>query len=198
MPKVSDEHRAAMRERIQSAALACVARNGFSNVSMADIIAEAGLSAGAVYVYYRSKEELVVDVGRRVFQERMTVLEQLGDREPMPAPAEAVPALMLSLIETEFFPGVAVQVWGEAVRNDSLGEIGRRILDEIGGHIEAYLVLWLSSARGLGPADAAAEGQRLAPAVMGIIQGFAVQCALRGREFAGLYVESARALLTRL
>ncbi|WP_369047126.1 TetR/AcrR family transcriptional regulator [Sinomonas sp. P10A9] len=198
MPKVSDEHRAAMRERIQSAALACVAHKGFSNVSMADIIAEAGLSAGAVYVYYRSKEELVVDVGRRVFQERMTALERLRDQDPMPAPAEAIPALMLGLIETEFFPGVAVQVWGEAVRNDSLSEIGRGILDEIGGHIEAYLALWLSSARGLDRAEAAAEGRRLAPAVMGIIQGFAIQSALRGHEFAGYYIDSARALLASL
>ncbi|WP_235781138.1 TetR/AcrR family transcriptional regulator [Sinomonas notoginsengisoli] len=198
MPKVSQEHRAAMRGRIQSAAIACVARKGFSNVSMADIIAEAGLSAGAVYVYYRSKEELVVDVGRRVFEERMTALERLGALDPVPHPSEAVPALMEGLMQTDFFPGVAVQVWGEAVRNDGLGKVAKTILDEIAAHIESYLRAWLAKSHGLTTDEAATEGRRLAPAVMGVIQGFAVQTALRGEGALERYIDSTRALLAPL
>jgi AcrR family transcriptional regulator len=198
MPKVSEEHRTAMRERIQAAALACVADKGFSNVSMADIIAAAGLSAGAVYVYYRSKEELVVDVGRRVFGERMTALEQLGGHDPVPPPAEAVTALMSGLASTDFFPGVAVQVWGEAVRNDELGAIARDIIAQIRAHIEHYLTAWLAASRGRAADAAASEARRLAPAVMGLIQGFAVQAALGGPGIEAQYVESARALLASL
>ncbi|WP_347110992.1 TetR/AcrR family transcriptional regulator [Paenarthrobacter sp. S56] len=133
MPKVSEQHKVAMRERIQHAALACVAEKGFSNVSMGDIIAEAGLSAGAVYVYYRGKEELIVDVGRRVFAERMAALEGLGGQESVPPPEQAIVALMTGLLQMDFFPGVAVQVWGEAVRNDRLGEVARSILVQIRG-----------------------------------------------------------------
>lgn len=198
MPKVSEEHRAAMRERIQSAAIACVSRKGFSNTSMADIIAEAGLSAGAVYVYYRSKEELVVDVGRRVFEERMAVLEQLGQLEAVPHPAEAIPALMHGLMGAEFFPRVAVQVWGEAAANEGLMEIARGILDQIGGHIEHYLALWLVNARGTNVDEAAGRARTLAPAVMGVIQGGAVQAALRGEGAFEPYVDSVRALLAPL
>jgi AcrR family transcriptional regulator len=196
MPKVSEEHRVAMRERIQRAALACVAEKGFSNVSMADIIAEAGLSAGAVYVYYRGKEELIVDVGRRVFGERMSALERLGQQEPVPPPAEVVTALMAGLTQTDFFPGVAVQVWGEAIRNEKLSAIALEVIGQIRGYIESYLEAWLLATRP--PAEAASQARRLAPAVMGLIQGYAIQTALGGEGVESAYLESARTLLSAL
>ncbi|WP_285243358.1 TetR/AcrR family transcriptional regulator [Pseudarthrobacter sp. fls2-241-R2A-127] len=193
MPKVSEKHRVAMRERIQQAALACVAEKGFSNVSMGDIIAEAGLSAGAVYVYYRSKEELIVDAGQRVFAERMAALEGLGGEGAVLPPEQAIVELMTGLMQMDFFPGVAVQVWGEAVRNDRMGEVARSILAQIRGHIETYLEAWLRVSR---PAeDAQGKARLLAPAVMGLIQGCAVQCALAGEDVEAAYLESARTLL---
>ena len=194
MPKVSEEHRVAMRERIQRAALVCVAEKGFSNVSMADIISEAGLSAGAVYVYYRSKEELIVDAGRRVFAERMEALEGLGGRDSVPPPDQAIASFMTGLMQMDFFPGVAVQVWGEAVRNDRLGEVARSILAETRGHIENYLEAWLRASRPT--EDAKSQARILAPAVMGLMQGYAIQSALAGEDAQSKYLESARTLLS--
>ena len=55
MPKVSEEYRTARRSEIARAALRCFARKGFDATSMADIIAESGLSAGAIYGHYKSK-----------------------------------------------------------------------------------------------------------------------------------------------
>ena len=49
MPKVSEQHREARRDQIVDAALRCFSRKGFQRTSMADIIAESGLSAGAIY-----------------------------------------------------------------------------------------------------------------------------------------------------
>ncbi|MFF1882251.1 TetR/AcrR family transcriptional regulator [Pseudarthrobacter sp. NPDC058196] len=196
MPKVSEEHRLAMRERIQQAALECVAEKGFSNVSMGDIIAAAGLSAGAVYVYYRSKEELIVDAGRRVFAERMGALEGLDGHGSVPPPDQAIVALMAGLMRMDFFPGVAVQVWGEAVRNERLGEVARSILNQIRGHIETYLEAWMRASR---PSeDAELQARRLAPAVMGLIQGCAIQSALAGEDAETAYLDSARTLLAAL
>src|ERR1700712_2984884 len=59
MPKVTEEHRDARRREIITAAIRLFARQGFQATSMADIIAESGLSAGAIYGYYKSKDELV-------------------------------------------------------------------------------------------------------------------------------------------
>lgn len=60
MPKRDPEHMNAQRERIIMAAIACIARKGVEGTSMADIWKEAGLSAGALYVHFKNKGDLVV------------------------------------------------------------------------------------------------------------------------------------------
>ena len=59
MPRVSEEHVTARREQILEAARACFRRNGLHNTSMQDRIHEAGLSVGAVYRYFKSKDEII-------------------------------------------------------------------------------------------------------------------------------------------
>lgn len=198
MPKVSAEHREAMRRRIQDAALACVARKGFAAASMADIVAEAGLSAGAVYVYYKGKEQLTVDVGRRVLEERLAVLEVVGEADPVPPPHDVIPEIMAGLPKTEFFPGIALQVWGEAVHSAELAGVAQSIIAEVTGYIATYLRSWLASSRGLEHAAASAEAARLAPAIVGLVQGYIVQFAFAGGDIEERYLESVRALLAGL
>ena len=67
MPKVTEAHRESRREQILLAAWKCFSRNGFHSTSMADVIKEAGLSAGAVYLYFKSKDEIIVAVASQVF-----------------------------------------------------------------------------------------------------------------------------------
>lgn len=58
MPRLTPERRLRQRERIIDAARLCYVRKGFQATTMADIIREAGLSAGAVYGYFSSKHDL--------------------------------------------------------------------------------------------------------------------------------------------
>jgi AcrR family transcriptional regulator len=53
-PDVSAERRA----QIIEAALACFTRKGYVNTTMDDIVAESGLSKGAIYWYFKSKDGL--------------------------------------------------------------------------------------------------------------------------------------------
>ena len=62
MPKVTEEHVAARRRQILSAALRCFARQGFHRTTMQDIFREADLSPGAVYSYFGSKDELIAAI----------------------------------------------------------------------------------------------------------------------------------------
>ena len=62
MPRRSEEYRARRREQIIEAAVNCFARRGLHHTTMADIIAEAGLSAGAVYCYFASKNEIITAI----------------------------------------------------------------------------------------------------------------------------------------
>ena len=66
MPRVSDEYLEQRRRQILDAAQRCFARKGFHETSMQDVFRESGLSAGAVYRYFKSKNELVVSAGASV------------------------------------------------------------------------------------------------------------------------------------
>ena len=59
MPKMSDAHLEARRQQILDAAEACFSRQGFHHTSMQTICSEAGLSPGAVYRYFSSKEDII-------------------------------------------------------------------------------------------------------------------------------------------
>jgi AcrR family transcriptional regulator len=59
LPKVSEAHRHNRRRQILDAAIDCFARRGFQRTSMEDIIRESELSAGAIYLYFRSKDDII-------------------------------------------------------------------------------------------------------------------------------------------
>lgn len=59
MPKVTQAHRDARRQQIVAAARAAFAEKGFAQTSTGDIIARSGLSNGAVYTYFGSKNDIV-------------------------------------------------------------------------------------------------------------------------------------------
>lgn len=62
MPKLSSEEMDKRRGRIVAAARVCFSRDGFSDCSMDEICEQAGLSKGAVYNHFASKEELIYAV----------------------------------------------------------------------------------------------------------------------------------------
>ncbi|GEC99554.1 hypothetical protein KVA01_17090 [Kocuria varians] len=198
VPKVSEEHREQMRRRIQDAALMCIGRKGFSGVSMADIIAESGLSAGAVYVYYKGKDELFLDASRGVMRDRLGMLEGLREQRPLPHPARALAYVVQDIPQRGTFPGLPVQVWGEAVRRPEMQGAALAILKEARAQLSAYLRAWLAAERGLPESDAAALAERLAPAFIGIVQGYMVQVSLSPDPDVthDRYVEAVEALLS--
>src|SRR5215831_9896437 len=60
MPKIAEAARAARRDQIAGAALACFARAGYHATTMADVAAQAGVSKGTPYLYFDSKQALFI------------------------------------------------------------------------------------------------------------------------------------------
>lgn len=71
-----------MRAKIQIAALTLFNREGFENVSVEEIAQTVGCSVGNIYHYFKSKDELAIQVTQMV-DEAYTALEEeyLTDRE---------------------------------------------------------------------------------------------------------------------
>jgi TetR/AcrR family transcriptional regulator, repressor for uid operon len=58
VPRIAETARAARRDQILAAGLACFARSGYHTTTMADVAAKAGVSKGTPYLYFDSKQAL--------------------------------------------------------------------------------------------------------------------------------------------
>ena len=58
MPKVSEEHKSKVKEKIIKAAIKNFSKTGFANTKMDDIAKTADVSKGTLYLYFQSKEDL--------------------------------------------------------------------------------------------------------------------------------------------
>ena len=65
MPRISEERRAERREQILEGARRCFAENGYEGATVAKLEAEIGLSRGAIFNYFSSKDELFLELAQR-------------------------------------------------------------------------------------------------------------------------------------
>lgn len=198
MPKVTDEHRQAMRLRIQDAAIACFVRKGFSRASMADIIAEADLSAGAVYVYYSSKAQLTIAVGQRIMEQRVAELDDFSSATEVPPPHDVLPKLFESFLGDHPSASLVPQVWGEAAHDREFAKIAAKIFDALNTRIAGYLSAYFHRAQGVDMDTARVRAEQMAPAILAMLQGSIIQISIVGKESRSRVAEAIEALLANV
>src|SRR3990172_676413 len=79
MPKVTQAHIDARRQQILDAARACFGRRGFHQTTTQEICREAGLSPGALYGYFRSKEEIIEAMGEETRRRNAALIETIKE-----------------------------------------------------------------------------------------------------------------------
>ena len=62
MPKISDERKTERREQILASARGCFAEHGYQGATVARLEEATGLSRGAIFNYFGSKEELFIEL----------------------------------------------------------------------------------------------------------------------------------------
>jgi AcrR family transcriptional regulator len=125
MPKITEAKRESRRQQILDAALTCFSRDGFHATTTADIVRESGVSQGTLYLYFATKDDIVVALADDRHQ-REAFLNALAQSEPDPVHGLF---LMIELygkslgdprrIETG---RVGIQGWAEALRNPRIHE----------------------------------------------------------------------------
>lgn len=123
MPKVSQDHRERRRREILDAALKCFARHGYHQTTMDAIVAESGLSKGAIYQYFEGKEDVFRALRRLQLEELRQRLERAftgggGMRERLERGAKE----FLSTLKAEYgdLGRVELEFWSEAPRRPDL------------------------------------------------------------------------------
>ena len=196
MPRVSEDHLTARREQILAAARACFLRKGLHNTSMQDLIREAGLSVGAVYRYFKSKNEIISAIAESVAGALTAYLDDLARQEPRVPIGEAM-SLVLDVVDVQIGPDgnfpIALQVWAEATRDPAIGEIVRLRYD---GMRTAFATM-VRRAVEAGELPPDADVEAVASALFGMIPGFALQRLLVGYPDKETYLRGVRTLLNR-
>jgi len=197
VPRVSEEYRTRRRDEIAEAALRVFRRKGFTATSMAEIIAESGLSAGAIYGYYDSKTAIVHDVAARVVGGRIADVERVAERDPLPPPSELVGVLLRGAVREIGSTGILVQLWGEAVTDPRMLGFAADVLVQLRTVFAGYVARWHEQEHGLDPQDAAALGAEQAPLFLAACQGFILQSALLDDFDADAYLDDVTRHLPR-
>lgn len=177
MPKVTEAYREARRDEIIAAALRRFAANGFQRTSMADIIAESGLSAGAIYGHFAGKKELFAAVAGRVLDSRRGEL-QARRLEGSPLSPGQVMATLIDGMRREPFSGVLIQLWAEAAIDEDMREPVHEVLTTVRATVETAFAEWAAAEAGRVDGDPREWAARLTPVALGLMPGFMVQRAI--------------------
>ena len=193
MPRVSEQHLEQRRRQIIDAARRCFIRKGFHQTSMQDIFREAGLSAGAVYRYFRSKNDIIRVIATE-HQSRIThELETVLSADPLPPLHEIVGRFAEHIQEALAEDGilrVAPQGWAEATYNPELGEV-------VGDLIADTRSWWAKIAtrmRDAGRLPADADPQAVGATLVCLVPGFVLQRLVTGDVDAATFRDGIRAL----
>src|SRR5215469_5767725 len=121
MPKITDAQKESRRQQILAAALCCFSRDGFHATTTADIVRESGVSQGTLYLYFATKEDVIVALAddRRQAEAFVNALAQ-SEHDPAKGLALLLELYGRSLADPkrEERRRVGVQGWAEALRND--------------------------------------------------------------------------------
>ena len=173
MPKVSPEHRARQRDRILDAAAQCFARKGFRATSMADIVAEADSSPGAIYRYFSGKAEIVAAIADQRHAHEALLAEGISAGGGIEA---ALHQLIDGYVEWLKDPAertrrlLTVQIWAEALHDPDLASTLSR-----GAPQRQLIAAALRSAEGM---PDGLDPDAVARVMMAIVQGLVLQLAL--------------------
>jgi TetR/AcrR family transcriptional regulator, transcriptional repressor of aconitase len=176
MPKVSAQYRDERRAHILAAARRCFVRDGFHQTSMQDLVREAGVSSGAVYRYFASKDAMIVAIAEENLDQIVAIVRESVAHGADPGAALAAALEFASSRHSEDgFAAIALMVWSEALRNPELAERLRESFDEAGAALA-------ETVRAGSPTGAELAPDVLAKTLLCVLPGYLLQVAILGAD----------------
>jgi AcrR family transcriptional regulator len=176
LPKISEKRRQSRRQEVLDAALACFSENGFHQTGMADIVARSGMSHGAVYGYFRAKDDIIEALADDRHQSEAllnAVAKKIED------PLEALRALVRAYAEALTDPAgaarrrVGIHGWSEALRNR---RVHARVVEGV-DIPRALIVGQVERAQRMEKLPRRLSADAVARSLVALFQGFVLQVA---------------------
>jgi len=196
MPRISDSRREARRTQILEAARACLQEHGLEAVSMEMIIARSGLSTGAVYGYFKGKDEIINAAVTEGTAELGTYLVPLLTM-PEPPPLPELLGQILDVI-ADFGQRkrgldllvVAIHGWSHSQSDPELKSAVRTTYGRLRDLFAQTVRRWQAA----GTFDPAADPDALAQLLTSVCLGFLAQRVLAGDTSVDSHVAALSAL----
>jgi AcrR family transcriptional regulator len=176
MPKISPAQRETRRQQILDAALRCFSRDGFHATTTADIVRESGVSQGTLYLYFATKEDIVLALSddRHARQALLNGLA-MSEQDPVKGLAAFIELHGVGLLEPGRVDGrrVGIQGWAEALRD-------QRIHDSVVGgmvSVREAIVRLVERGQRTGQIRADIEPESVARTLIALHNGFLLQIA---------------------
>jgi TetR/AcrR family transcriptional repressor of uid operon len=174
MPKVKPETSMARRDEILDAAEICFAREGFHQSTIRHVIRESGLSAGCIYGYFPTKDDLIRAMGERRHAHDDVLLAARDKSTDPIAALRAIAREFLTDLQKEDglrTRRVGLQLWAEALRSD---EVKSQVVSGTRAPIAAVTDL-LRRGQRLGLIDRKLDPPSVARAMVAMFQGLVLQ-----------------------
>jgi AcrR family transcriptional regulator len=199
MPKISEAKRETRRQEILDAALRCFSRDGFHTTTTADIVRESGVSQGTLYLYFATKEDIVVALADERHQgEAMINALAQGEEDPIRGLLALIELYGEGLTDPRrvAMQRVGIQGWGEALRNERI----RKSAVEGLGTVRQAIERLIERGQHTGQIRAEANAEAVARTLVATFQGLVLQVAwgeaVNLRACGQVVLDMLRALLT--
>jgi AcrR family transcriptional regulator len=197
MPKVTEQYTQARRQQIIDAAYRCLAVKGFHETTMRDIYEEAGLSAGAVYHYFQSKDDIIAASFGFDYERSIGLFDAaMESDDPARALGDLLVFLFTGLEEAAGLGAsrVNVQGWGAALVSPPLRDIVTRVLNT---YRESTTEI-IRAAQAKRQVDRKLDAVALSNILISLYYGLELQLALDPKFDVEGYAAAARELLERI
>jgi len=195
MPKVTRQHQEARKNQIIDAAIECFSKKGFHQSSMQDIVRESGLSPGAIYLYFKSKEEIIkTTADERHKNEKDTITEAFGSSNPDIALSQLVEIFFNSLLNPNVRKqrNIGIQLWGEALSNPHIYSIVHQSMNDSKNILTEMLKTYLKQENL--PQDLSIE--YIARVILAQFQGFVLQVVFDENIDVEKYIKAVKQIIS--
>jgi AcrR family transcriptional regulator len=116
------------RDQIVRATIRCLARDGYTALTMKRVAAAAGVSQGILHYYFRDKAAMLAAAALRVTADldRRVAAEARGARDARGWLRAVIRGCLRTAVEDREFWTVFVEFWGEAFHDRRLAAVNRR------------------------------------------------------------------------
>jgi AcrR family transcriptional regulator len=169
------------REQIVRATVRCLARDGYTRLTMKKVAREAGVSQGILHYYFADKRAILtatLDAVSRDLDRRVAAAQSRTGRDPAARLRALVRACLEVAVGRPEFWVVFVEFWGEMMYDRRLREVNADVYDRTRRLIARLIAEGIRAGR-FRPVNPA----RAAAVVLGLVDGVSLQLTFDPKAF---------------